>query len=42
MASVTLLPKENKVNEKGEMPLYIRIIKGRKTKFIFFGNQGSS
>lgn len=37
MASVTLLLKENKVNEKGEMPLYIRIIKGRKTKFISLG-----
>ncbi len=29
--------KNNKVNEKGEMPLYIRIIKGRKTKFISLG-----
>lgn len=37
MASVTLLLKENKKNEKGEMPLYIRIIKGRKTKFISLG-----
>jgi integrase len=37
MASVTLLLKENKVNEKGEMPLYIRIIKSRKTKFISLG-----
>ena len=37
MASVTLMLKENKVDEKGEMPLYIRIIKGRKTKFISLG-----
>ncbi len=37
MATVTLLLKENKVNEKGELPLYIRIIKGRKAKFIYLG-----
>lgn len=37
MASVTLLLRESKVNEKGEMPLYIRIIKGRQTKFISLG-----
>src|SRR5689334_11015134 len=37
MASVTLLLRESKVNEKGEKPLYIRIIKGRKTKFISLG-----
>lgn len=37
MASVTLLLKENKANQKGELPLYIRIIKGRKTKFISLG-----
>ena len=37
MASVTLMLKENKVNEKGEMPLYIRIIKGRKAKFVSVG-----
>jgi integrase/recombinase XerD len=37
MSSVTLMLKENKVNEKGEMPLYIRIIKGRKAKFISIG-----
>jgi integrase/recombinase XerD len=37
MASVTLILKENKVNEKGEKPLYIRIIKGRKAKFISLG-----
>jgi hypothetical protein len=29
--------KGNKVDEKGEMPLYIRIIKGRKAKFISLG-----
>src|SRR6266540_2861219 len=37
MVSVTLMLKENKVNEKGEMPVYIRIIKGRKAKFISLG-----
>jgi integrase/recombinase XerD len=37
MATVTLLLKENKANEKGEIPIYIRIIKGRKTKFISLG-----
>jgi integrase/recombinase XerD len=34
MASITLMLKTNKANEKGEQPVYIRIIKGRKTKFI--------
>lgn len=37
MASVTLLLKENKVNSNGEMPIYLRIIKGRKPKFISLG-----
>lgn len=37
MASITLLLKDNKVNEKGEMPIYLRIIKGRKAKFISLG-----
>ena len=37
MVSVTILLKDNKVNEKGEKPLYIRIIKGRQTKFISIG-----
>ena len=37
MATVTLMLKRNKVNSKGEMPLYIRIIKGRKAKFISLG-----
>ena len=37
MASVTLMLKENKANAKGEFPLYIRIIKGRKAKFISLG-----
>lgn len=37
MTTVTLILKENKANEKGEMPLYIRIIKRRKTKFISLG-----
>ncbi len=37
MATVTLLLKANKVDEKGEMPLYLRIIKNRKAKFISIG-----
>ena len=37
MASVALILKANKVDEKGEMPLYIRIIKNRATKFISIG-----
>jgi integrase/recombinase XerD len=37
MASLTIILKANKANEKGEMPLYIRVIKGRKTKFISLG-----
>lgn len=37
MASVTLLLKDNKINEKGEKPIYLRIIKGRKAKFISLG-----
>lgn len=37
MASITLQLRESKVNEKGEMPLYIRIIKGRQAKFISLG-----
>ena len=37
MASVSLILKTNKVDEKGEMPLYLRIIKNRKAKFISIG-----
>ena len=37
MSSIKLLLKSNKVNQSGEMPLYIRIIKNRKTKFISLG-----
>jgi integrase/recombinase XerD len=37
MASVKLIFKENKVDNNGEIPLYIRIIKDRKTKFISIG-----
>lgn len=37
MASVALILKTNKVDEKGEMPLYIRIIKNRATKFVSIG-----
>lgn len=34
MSSIKLILRENKINNSGEMPLYIRIIKDRKTKFI--------
>ena len=37
MSSIKLLLKENKVNSEGLMPLYLRIIKNRKTKFIALG-----
>jgi len=37
MSSIKLLLKENKVNSEGLMPLYLRIIKDRKTKFIALG-----
>lgn len=37
MSSIKLILRENKVNKSGEMPLYIRIIKDRKTKFISIG-----
>lgn len=37
MASITLLLKENKENQQGEKPIYLRIIKGRKAKFISLG-----
>ena len=34
MATITLLLKANKENSSGEMPVYLRIIEGRKAKFI--------
>jgi hypothetical protein len=37
MASVKLIFKENKIDSNGEIPLYLRIIKDRKTKFISIG-----
>jgi len=37
MATITLLLKANKENQSGEMPVYLRIIKGRKAKFISTG-----
>lgn len=37
MSTIKLLLKENKTNNNGEIPLYIRIIKNRKTKFISLG-----
>lgn len=37
MASVVILPKKNKVKSNGEVPLYIRIIKNRTTRFLSLG-----
>ena len=37
MATIKILLKENKVDINGEMPLYLRIIKDRKAKFISIG-----
>jgi integrase/recombinase XerD len=37
MSTIKLLLKENKINKNNEIPLYIRIIKNRKTKFISLG-----
>jgi integrase len=37
MATVKVLLKQNKVNKNGEMPIYLRIIKDRRTKFISTG-----
>lgn len=34
MASISIILKMNKLNKKGEAPLYLRIIKDRKAKFI--------
>ncbi len=37
MSSVKIILKLNKINSKGEAPLYVRIIKNRKAKFISLG-----
>ncbi len=37
MASVKLILKANKKDENGDMPLYLRITKNRKAKFISIG-----
>lgn len=37
MASLKIILKNNKINSNGEVPLYLRIIKDRKTKFISLG-----
>ena len=37
MATIKVILKENKKDINGEMPLYLRIIKDRKTKFISLG-----
>jgi len=37
MASIKLILRQNKLDKAGEAPLYIRVIKDRKTKFISLG-----
>jgi len=37
MSTVKIILKKDKINKKGEVPLYIRIIKDRKAKFISLG-----
>lgn len=37
MASVKVLLRKNKVKKNGEIPIYLRIIKDRRTKFISLG-----
>lgn len=37
MASIKLILKKNKIDNSGEAPLYIRVIKDRKAKFISLG-----
>ncbi len=39
MSTIKIILKKEKVNIKGEAPLYIRIIKNRKTKFISLGTK---
>ena len=34
MSSIKLILRKNKVDKSGEAPLYLRVIKDRKTKFI--------
>ena len=34
MASIKLILKKSKVDKSGKAPLYLRVIKDRKTKFI--------
>ena len=37
MASIKLILRHNKLDKSGDAPLYIRVIKDRKTKFISLG-----
>jgi integrase/recombinase XerD len=37
MSSIKIILKKDKVNKKGEAPLYLRIIKDRKAKFVSLG-----
>lgn len=39
MASVTVLLKKEKANKAGEAPLYLRLIKDRKTQYISLGQR---
>ena len=37
MASIKLILRTNKIDQSGHSPLYIRLIKDRKTKFVAVG-----
>jgi len=39
MSTIKIILKKDKANKKGEAPLYIRIIKNRKSKFISLGTK---
>ena len=38
MASIKILLREDKLDQSGEAPLFLRIIKDRKTKFMTLGS----
>jgi len=40
MATTKIILKENKAKSNGDVPLYIRVIKDRKAKFISLGLAG--
>ncbi|MCP3930651.1 MAG: hypothetical protein GY705_16295 [Bacteroidetes bacterium] len=38
MATISVVLRKQKINKKGEAPIYLRIIKNRKTKYFSLGN----